>query len=403
MKDKILFLFTAEFPFGNGEPYIENEIDYLAATFKQVHIFTRNYGDGVMRNVPDNCEVHSMPKPSNKIDIRSLYASTLWDEIILNGRKNVNRVKVAIKSYSIALQYYRYIQEQVKLNEENISIVFYSYWLDDVAIALALIRKNSNRYFCVARAHGWDVYDYRHAFNYLPFRKFLNKKLSKIACISQNGSEYFAQKGVNNTAVFRLGTLQVSPPNFISNNSFFTIISIAALIPLKRIGLLIDALSILSTKSISFKWIHIGSGPLENDILRKAQQLNEKQYLFLGQKSNKEVKNILNERQDNSVLINVSETEGLPVTLMEAMSFGIPCIGTAVGGVSEIIENDINGKLIPSNPTALEVSSTIENYISLPQEIKIKWRKAAYQTWQNKFDANKNYDEFTRFIFESKS
>ena len=44
--------------------------------------------------------------------------------------------------------------------------------------------------------------------------------------------------------------------------------------------------------------------------------------------------------------MNVSESEGIPVSIMEASSFGIPVIATNVGGVGEIVENGYNGLLL---------------------------------------------------------
>ena len=49
------------------------------------------------------------------------------------------------------------------------------------------------------------------------------------------------------------------------------------------------------------------------------------------------------------IFINVSENEGVPVSIMEAMSFGMIIIATAVGGTSEIVHNGKNGYLLPQN------------------------------------------------------
>ena len=59
-------------------------------------------------------------------------------------------------------------------------------------------------------------------------------------------------------------------------------------------------------------------------------------------------------------LINVSESEGLPFSMMEAISFGIPVIGTNVGGVKEIINND-TGILLEKDFEIKSLSSLIDN------------------------------------------
>ena len=49
-----------------------------------------------------------------------------------------------------------------------------------------------------------------------------------------------------------------------------------------------------------------------------------------------------------------SVCEALPYALLEAMSVGLPCVATAVGGVAELIEHGRNGSVVPPrDPAAL--------------------------------------------------
>jgi len=43
--------------------------------------------------------------------------------------------------------------------------------------------------------------------------------------------------------------------------------------------------------------------------------------------------------------MNLSETEGIPVSIMEAQSAGVPILATNLGGTSEIVNNE-NGFLV---------------------------------------------------------
>jgi glycosyltransferase involved in cell wall biosynthesis len=98
-----------------------------------------------------------------------------------------------------------------------------------------------------------------------------------------------------------------------------------------------------------------------------------------------------------SLFINVSTTEGIPVSIMEAMSFGIPVIATDVGGTSEIV-NDGNGMLLPKNPEISLISNIILQFYNLNDETKIKLKREVYTSWANNFDAEKNYNDFLKNI-----
>ncbi|MBK8368427.1 MAG: glycosyltransferase [Bacteroidetes bacterium] len=87
------------------------------------------------------------------------------------------------------------------------------------------------------------------------------------------------------------------------------------------------------------------------------------------------------------LFVNVSEIEGIPVSIMEAISFGIPCIGTNVGGVSEIV-NEQTGFLIDKNFEPNEVAELLSKYLSkLPLE-KNEFRLGVKLFWKENYDAS---------------
>ena len=93
--------------------------------------------------------------------------------------------------------------------------------------------------------------------------------------------------------------------------------------------------------------------------------------------------------QPVDVFINLSDSEGLPVSIMESMSYGIPVIATDVGGTREIV-NEKTGFLIPKDFQPQKVAEIITNFSLLSKEEKQKYREAAYEMWESKFDGEKN-------------
>jgi glycosyltransferase involved in cell wall biosynthesis len=98
------------------------------------------------------------------------------------------------------------------------------------------------------------------------------------------------------------------------------------------------------------------------------------------------------------LLINVSSSEGLPVSMMEAMSARIPVMGTRVGGVNEIVKDGYNGFLLPPDPDAGFIANSLRKFYLLPEAEKEKFRLHAFNTWEEKFNAAINYPSFTNEI-----
>jgi len=82
-------------------------------------------------------------------------------------------------------------------------------------------------------------------------------------------------------------------------------------------------------------------------------------YKFLGRLDHVEVFSYF-KNNPVDVLINTSSSEGLPVSIMEAMSFGIPIIATDVGGTSEPV-TDKTGILIPGDCSPEDVSEALNS------------------------------------------
>ena len=82
---------------------------------------------------------------------------------------------------------------------------------------------------------------------------------------------------------------------------------------------------------------------------------------------------------------------------MEANSFSIPVIAPNIGGVSEIVTNK-NGYLLSDNPTPKYVAKIIYRYNNMSVKEKNNKRLSAYNTWKEKYNAEKNYTAFVEEI-----
>jgi glycosyltransferase involved in cell wall biosynthesis len=88
----------------------------------------------------------------------------------------------------------------------------------------------------------------------------------------------------------------------------------------------------------------------------------------------------------------VSETEGLPVSMMEAISFGVPILATDVGGCNEIVTIE-TGILIPKDfqpeLVAMEISKFKDS-----QKNEIVFRQNVKEFWKKNFECSNNFKQF---------
>lgn len=398
---KELVLLTAGFPFGNSEPFLETEIIYLSGVFRKVTIFYPD-NQGFERRLPTNVALVPMLNDGSlrkKIfSLLQLLNPLFWKECAAVRKREGKRIsflqaKTALVSLFRAKEIQNLLQVHFPENEGG-SVVFYSYWCDDSALALAL-RKSGKR---VCRAHGWDVYFEANSSQYLPFRSFIATALDAVLPISEKGLSYIQERwnieNSTNIYVHRLGVQAQNQQN--GRSETFHLVSCSAVIALKRVDLIAEALALLP-ESLQIRWTHFGDGPEMEKVVRLTKQLkNNVAYSLKGSCSNQEVL-LWYQSTSPDLFINVSTTEGIPVSIMEAMSFGVPAIGTNVGGISEIV-NETNGKLISVDSTAQEIADCIQVFLEMSMEERMYQREQALLTWKLNYNAEVNYVKFTDFL-----
>lgn len=413
MKETTLILLTNSYPFGTAESFLENEISYLSDSYnKTIIIATGVVSNNIkQRKTPANVIIEKIDIGNKNFDRARLifrgiqYLFSQEEDFIMDKKA----VKGSIKRKIFGLYFkaksesnYKLIVELLKRNNifPSTRSIIYSYWLFDTAHAAVNLKKNyfeKSASIAVSRAHGYDLYEDRNSIDYIPFRRYILKNIDQVFCCSENGMEYLRHKypeykGVVNCS--KLGTMDygVSPE---INGKVFKILSCSNVIPLKRLHLIIEALSLLKNKSIEIKWTHIGDGPLLNRIRKLADEElgGNLHYEFQGHLP---YESVVKYYQDNKVdvFLNVSDSEGLPVSIMEAISFGIPVIATNVGGTAEIVVDKYNGFLLDKNFEADKLAELITMIASMDDQQYIKLQKNARHKWESEYYAEKNYLAF---------
>lgn len=389
MKD--LIFVTNSYPFGKGETFIESEIGYLAENFRNIYIISRNQKDIQTRKVPQNCKIYRIKKDLKKLltlYLDKIYLIDLFKEFEINNLKKL--VSFQLSGKLIENKVKEIIKEN-NLEQEN--ILFYSYWFYNGAYAGSILKRKNRIDKVISRAHRYDLYLEE---NYQPFKMIILKELNSLYSCSEEGKKYLQEKYFKYTNKIKssyLGTVNKNELNLDKSENI--IISCSYLVKVKRVELIIEALS--KIKNSNVVWYHLGGGILEDKIKNLAKEkLKNITYSFIGHIKNEGVIKFYKENKIK-VLINLSSSEGVPVSMMEAQSFGIPIIATNVGGVSEIV-NDMTGILLTANPEIEEIVEAIEYMIELNDNKYNEYRQNSYLNWEKNFNAENNYLKFIEEI-----
>lgn len=284
------------------------------------------------------------------------------------------------------------------------SSTYYSFWFYD-CIYLAWMRKKGWINKAVTRAHGGDLFEERGSLSgKLLFRHFQCRYLDNILSVSQTGIEYLQNKYPKYK--HKIQTVYLGSPNHqylnpINTSERFVLVSCARVRNIKRIHKIAEMLQYVD---FPITWYHIGEENLDakNDptipiYIENKKMLQSKpniQYVAKGNLSNEAIIQFYKETPID-LFMSLSEAEGVPVSMMEAISFGIPVLSTDVGGCREIVTEE-TGVLIPLQ-TEMEEIAQIVKLFKNTEKNKHAFRIGVRRFWERHFDADKNYQQ----IFEN--
>jgi colanic acid/amylovoran biosynthesis glycosyltransferase len=397
-----------------GSLYEQKEIENLEGIFKNIFIFSQSSNKNIDERFyfPKNSKFFNINNKLGFVDkiksLRFLFSIIFFNEIKFVRKKYRIRLSLfLLKIIFIELQKADNLKKEIinQIERNNVSydqILIYSFWFDYRSLAAAMIKQKYPKIKTITRSHGGDVYFERHPLNYLPLKKYIIDNLDGIYPISLKSEIYIKDKILNSEKVkhFHLGVTNEQNQVEFSLNPSIKIVSCSHIVPIKRVELIIDILS--EVTDINFQWFHIGANYIDKNIEEICENKFTKKnqsYSLLGGLSNDQIMKFY---QENNIdlFINLSKSEGVPVSIMEAMSFGIPSIATDVGSTSEIVIDEVTGYLLNESPTKNDVTSLLHKYDKLTINEKIKLRTNTFELWNNSFNAFKNYKRYKDEVLE---
>jgi glycosyltransferase involved in cell wall biosynthesis len=193
----------------------------------------------------------------------------------------------------------------------------------------------------------------------------------------------FAPSQVNGAAV--RARLNIGPAEFL-------LVCAARLVEAKGIDILIRAVSQVRSRGVSCKCIVLGDGPLREQLQQQANSEGLRDHvIFEGFQEN--VRPYL---QAGSAFILTSYLEGLPISVLEAMACGLPCIVTNVGGTAEAVRDQVTGLVIAPGSAGAAVDAIF--YLATNSDKRAEMARNAREEVIRSFDIEKRMAELVGVI-----
>ena len=375
-------------------------------------------GQEAANHLPDNASVlllNSELTPREKMSAwLGLLHPMVWEELAVfraytKAGWSLLTLKTLLSSYARARKCFRLLEKS--LGERGFLVpgtALVSYWCTEYLLSLCWLRKRYPFLTVSTRLHAWDVYFERNSYGYLPFRKYLFRSIDQGLFISEHGKRYLNQRlgplDSNRFRVRHLGVWSGVRRSVVPKPGVLRLLTLSFVSKVKRLERLVDALALLPAH-LSIEWTHVGDGNASytelRDLAGKMQAACPNVTIrWMGHLSKAEVAQLL-DSTDLDLLVNTSETEGLPVSMMEAFARGLPVLAPAIGGIPELVDHGRNGWLLSGEPTPTEIAAALEFFLALNQREVAELREAAYQTWADRFDAEQNYRQSLNDFFTS--
>ena len=283
--------------------------------------------------------------------------------------------------------------------------LLYAFWFLDIGAALARIAREDG-WKCAVRGHTSDIFTEKTLFRSDKVRNRLLRGVSKVLTISNTGREYLAQRFPDHKEKFvtmPLGSVKLYESGLYTPSDGLSrpleILTVARIEPVKRIDMIfriLERLAMLNPER-SMLWTVIGSGTLADKISQqvKTNRAGNLKINFTGMLTNEQIQKRYASNPPQWFML-ASRSEGVPVSMGEAMSYGVPVITTNVGQIYELADEicSVNLGDTPDIEEAAEQLSRVIFDTGLQQNMSA----AAKRRWERLFNGEPHSEATARLL-----
>jgi len=391
--------------------FVRKDILEIAKIYRTVHLFSINKLEPIQ--LPENVILYEEFinwrdfRPLQLLLKHSVSIIKAWINEMISARKYLPMKKSFTLFVSNVFKANQIINSLKKGNNkfDLRNSTFYSFWFYD-CIYLAWLKDRRIIRKAVARAHSGDLYENHQSIRgKLLFRRYVLNNMDVVMPVSDVGNNYLKAKypgAASRILTVRLGTDDYGLNAFTASTDF-VIVSCANFRHHKRIHVLAD---VLCRADFPVKWFHIGNegegskDPKVPEFIRNKEKLAKNyfvKYTPLGPLENGEVMKFY-KNQSVNLFVSLSEVEGLPVSMMEAISMGIPILATDVGGCREIVTEQ-TGCLIDPQMNPEDIWGNIRKLKNSDVNTEA-FRVGVRKYWEEGFSARKNYKYLEKILMD---
>ena len=359
--NKVAFI-TSVTPFGSQETFILTELLALKRVGVEMIVIPRDLSGEIFHKKAEKLIEKTLCVPWLDINIMKIFMTfcllhpLIFIRLVYRICFRARNLKIALKN-AVMLPKAIYLSE-ILLQESVCHI--HAHWASTTATMAFIISQVTGIPWSFT-AHRWDIKE----------NNILREKCKTaefVRAISERGKKEIIEIIDNENVSQKIIVIHMGVdipekdggPGRASD--MFTIMCPANLLPVKGHRYLLDACRILADKGLKFSCLIAGDGPLEKDLKQFATNLKLDQSVeFMGRLSHQAIFELYDTGKIDAVVLpsiitDDGENEGIPVALIEAMSYGIPVISTGTGSIPELLGDGSGLTANQRDPEALAFS-----------------------------------------------
>lgn len=402
MKKKIIGYYTDSMGFGGAEVILKQIIENLDKSrykiilfckkeYPLISLFTKPFEFQVVFTNTNRGQINNGNNEKQAFSFPYTFIKIIWKKLpfgflkrMIGVIRDIKRLAVILKKHNLDLLHYNDVRYEAGIiagRFARIPIIMGTYHVYPTLFSRNRIKEIIIRIF------------ERITFNCL----------TSAIVVSRKSMEMWAKRLKIKITKFQLIYNGVDLSKFrnvrIMDSPIPVIGTVSRLSPEKDNFTMLEAFKKVASYFNNTKLVIVGSGSLRSDLEQYAEKLNLKDKIsFLGFRQ--DILEIVNKF---SIFILSSLTEGVSVSLLEAMASGVPIVATNVGGNPEVVIDGVTGMLVPCRDPDKLAEAVIK--LLKNETLRKKMGEAGRKRVEELFDKQKmlkaTYDLYEKFLTEN--